>query len=319
MKRCMLLLVLLLQVLSLACGLYDLYHPDPAAEIPDVASVVPGTPEPGTTAAEHMIPTANADLGAAADPAVSVSAAGDQQTYTVQPGDTLTGIAIRTGVPLPDLLEVNVITEPDHIAVGDVFIIPASSYAEVEREGARGYHIVQAGETLDAIAQRFAIPGPQLAKTNDLVSPDLLRVGQWLEIAVDAMAPTVRDSRRLIIVDLTRQRVRAYDNETRVLDAVASTGMPPYATQTGTFSVLNKLPDAYSAAYDLTMPYWLGIYWAGDLQNGFHALPIDAAGQRLWAGYLGRPASYGCITLEDADAAALYDWAEVGTPVVIWY
>jgi lipoprotein-anchoring transpeptidase ErfK/SrfK len=67
------------------------------------------------------------------------------------------------------------------------------------------------------------------------------------------------------------------------------------------------------------MPYWLGIYWAGSLQNGIHALPIQANGQKLWDGYLGQPVSFGCIILSTQNAATLYNWAPVGTAVdVVW-
>ncbi|NLE99632.1 MAG: L,D-transpeptidase, partial [Anaerolineales bacterium] len=65
--------------------------------------------------------------------------------------------------------------------------------------------------------------------------------------------------------------------------------------------------------------HWLGIYWAGSIENGIHALPVMSNGQTLWAGYLGRPVSFGCIVLGTADAAALYNWAEIGTPVQIRY
>ena len=34
-------------------------------------------------------------------------------------------------------------------------------------------------------------------------------------------------------------------------------------------------------------------------------------------GYLGRPVSYGCIVIGVDEAAALYDWAELGMLVVI--
>jgi lipoprotein-anchoring transpeptidase ErfK/SrfK len=64
------------------------------------------------------------------------------------------------------------------------------------------------------------------------------------------------------------------------------------------------------------MPHWLGIYWAGGSENGIHALPLKD-GNKLWAGYLGSPISYGCIVLDTADAAALYEWADLGTPVEI--
>jgi hypothetical protein len=67
------------------------------------------------------------------------------------------------------------------------------------------------------------------------------------------------------------------------------------------------------------MPNWLGIYWAGNLENGIHALPILPGGGRLWDGYLGTPVSYGCIILGITEAQQLWDWAEIGVPVDIQY
>ena len=85
----------------------------------------------------------------------------------------------------------------------------------------------------------------------------------------------------------------------------------------GNFKVLEKISMAYASTWDLDMPYWLGIYWAGSTQNGIHALPILSSGRRLWEGYLGRRVSYGCVILGTEEAKTLYDWAEVGTPVHI--
>ena len=83
------------------------------------------------------------------------------------------------------------------------------------------------------------------------------------------------------------------------------------------YSVLDKIPNAYAWTWDLWMPNWLGIYWAGSLENGIHALPFQSNGWRLWEGYLGTPVSYGCVILGVDEAQLLYDWAEVGTPVEI--
>jgi len=89
------------------------------------------------------------------------------------------------------------------------------------------------------------------------------------------------------------------------------------ATRVGLFQVQSKIPNAYGSTWDIWMPYWLGIYWAGGSENGIHALPILSNGQELWAGYLGRPVSYGCVVLHPSDAEWLYHWAELGTPVEI--
>lgn len=126
------------------------------------------------------------------------------------------------------------------------------------------------------------------------------------------------ESGKLILVDISEQHMYVYENGTLVYSFVVSTGMNG-STRVGTFSVLNKIPSAYGSTWNIWMPNWLGIYWSGHLQNGIHALPILPNGQRLWAGYLGTPISYGCVVLGAYESELLYYWAEVGTPVVIQY
>ena len=105
-----------------------------------------------------------------------------------------------------------------------------------------------------------------------------------------------------------------YQNGQLLWNWPVSTGRPGQATVVGRYKVLNKIPNAYAYTWSLQMPYWLGIYWAGSLQNGIHALPIQAGGRRLWEGYLGQRVSYGCVILSTQNAASLYNWAPVGTP-----
>jgi len=120
-----------------------------------------------------------------------------------------------------------------------------------------------------------------------------------------------------IEVNVSKQRLTAWEGERLVYNFVCSTGKSGTPTRYGRFSVISKLPEAYSSAWGLRMPYWLGIYWAGGSENGIHGLPILSSGQTLWAGYLGQPISYGCIVLDTWAARQLYDWAEIGTEVII--
>lgn len=126
------------------------------------------------------------------------------------------------------------------------------------------------------------------------------------------------ESGKLILVDISEQHMYVYENGMLVYSFVVSTGMNG-GTRAGEFSILNKIPSAYGSTWNIWMPNWLGIYWSGHLQNGIHALPILPNGQRLWAGYLGTPISYGCVVLGTYESELLYNWAEVGTPVVIQY
>ena len=127
--------------------------------------------------------------------------------------------------------------------------------------------------------------------------------------------PTYSGSKH-IQVDISEQHMYVFNGDTLVYSFIASTGMGN-STRVGTFSVLNKIPNAYGATWNIWMPNWLGIYWSGSLQNGIHALPILSNGATLWAGYLGTPISYGCVVLDTYDAQILYGWADIGTPVEI--
>jgi lipoprotein-anchoring transpeptidase ErfK/SrfK len=129
-------------------------------------------------------------------------------------------------------------------------------------------------------------------------------------------APPAYSGNKRIVVDISEQHMYVYEGDNLVYSFIASTGMGN-STRIGTFSVLNKIPNAYGATWNIWMPDWLGIYWSGSLQNGIHALPILPNGATLWAGFLGTPISYGCVVLDTYDAQVLYNWADIGTPVEI--
>ena len=169
--------------------------------------------------------------------------------------------------------------------------------------------------TLTPEALQFAEAFP----TNTAVSVAeavIVEVSQPSENNFAAQAPVNYSGGKYILVDISDQHMYVYDGEYLIYSFVASTGMNN-ATRTGSFSVLDKIPNAYGATWNIWMPNWLGIYWAGSLENGIHALPILPNGATLWAGFLGSPISYGCVVLDTFDSQLLYEWAEVGVPVEI--
>ena len=173
-------------------------------------------------------------------------------------------------------------------------------------------YVVQYGDALFGIAQRYYVDSFALARVNGLASASGLRVGQLLRVSGPGLTPLKR-----IMVDISQQHLYAYEGDDVAFSFVCSSGKAPYYTRTGEFHVQSKIPNAYGSTWDIWMPHWLGIYWAGGTENGIHALPLMPNGTTLWAGYLGRPVSYGCIVLGTYDAKRLYDWAEMGTPVEI--
>jgi lipoprotein-anchoring transpeptidase ErfK/SrfK len=158
---------------------------------------------------------------------------------------------------------------------------------------------------------------PVFAENAFVVIEDLPPVtGNGYDSTMQYDSPPSYSGSKYIQVDISEQHMYVYDGENLVYSFIASTGMGN-STRVGTFSVLNKIPNAYGATWNIWMPNWLGIYWSGGLQNGIHALPILSNGATLWAGYLGTPISFGCVVLDTYDAQVLYDWADIGTPVEI--
>ncbi len=91
---------------------------------------------------------------------------------------------------------------------------------------------------------------------------------------------------KYILVDISEQHMYVYEGDVLLYSFVASTGVNN-ATRVGTFAVQSKIPNAYGSTWDIWMPEWLGIYWAGGLENGIHALPICRTappyGKAIWA------------------------------------
>jgi LysM repeat protein len=180
------------------------------------------------------------------------------------------------------------------------------------------FHVVVPGDVVSAIATAYGVSEAVLVAANDLADPDLIYVGQRLFVPNPALRPAQPAGKR-IIINLTQQRLYAYEGTSPVLETPVTTGRPGSETLAGTFAVQSKLETAYSSYYRVQMPYWLGIYWAGALENGIHTMPRREDGTTGWDDNLGTPSTPGCVILGYDSAARLYRWAEVGTPVVIAY
>lgn len=98
------------------------------------------------------------------------------QTYTVQSGDTLSGIAQRFGTTVGAIASLNGISNPDLIYAGQVLQIPRGSSSSSQT------YTVQSGDTLSGIAQRFGTTVSAIASLNGISNPNLIYAGQVLQI-----------------------------------------------------------------------------------------------------------------------------------------
>lgn len=132
--------------------------------------------------------------------AASVARATSSETsHTVKAGETLGGIASRTGVSVSAIAAANDLAEPYVVRVGQTLAIPrgpasVKTAARVIPAAARPapitggdpasetLHVVAPGETLGGIAQRAEVPRVLIAEANGLAPPYVVKVGQKLHI-----------------------------------------------------------------------------------------------------------------------------------------
>lgn len=206
-------------------------------------------------------------------------------TYTVRPGDTLAKIAAAHGVSLADLIAVNAITNPNVLYTGQTITLP---------EGAR------VPDQTDPVIP----PSPQPTQAPDPVDPPAEEPTPPAEEPDD---PAPQDG-RWIDVDLSEQALTAYEGSIPVRSTLVSTGLPNTPTPVGQFSIWIKLryDDMAGPGYYIEdVPYVMYFHQG----YGLHGV--------TWHGNFGHPMSHGCVNLPTAEAAWLFDWAEVGTVVVI--
>lgn len=101
---------------------------------------------------------------------------GDEVSHTVRAGETLSGIALRYGVSVDELIAANGLNNPNLIYVGQELIIPRLTAA-----GGQVY-TVRAGDTLSVIARRYGISIDDIVAANGLTNRDSIFAGQQLNI-----------------------------------------------------------------------------------------------------------------------------------------
>ena len=156
---------------------------------------------------------------------------------------------------------------------------------------------------------------PQRVQSAWYVAADYVR--PFFSDGVHVLQPgTTASTSKHILVDRSTQMLYAYDGDTLFMQQAVSTGLDGTPTPRGTFVVYKKTPTRYmqgplpgvsSQYYDLP-----GVPW--DLYFTRQGGAIHGA---YWHNAFGREYSHGCVNLPLDKARELYDWAEVGTRVVV--
>lgn len=110
--------------------------------------------------------------------------------YTVQSGDTLSGIAVEYNTTTATLTSLNNLSNPNLIYVGQVLKVAGSSTSvststsssSASQATTSGTYTVKAGDTLSSIASSYNTTTAALASANSISNANLIYVGQVLKV-----------------------------------------------------------------------------------------------------------------------------------------
>ena len=128
-----------------------------------------------------------------------------ENLYVIKAGDSLSKIAVKHGVNFRELAELNQISDPNKIRIGQKLILPdyakpsqsppaakpAASAKPTAAAGEGGAYEVKAGDSLSKIAVAHKVALKDLAAANQITDYNKIRIGQKLVIpgAAKAEAP----------------------------------------------------------------------------------------------------------------------------------
>ncbi|NJM20214.1 MAG: L,D-transpeptidase [Richelia sp. RM2_1_2] len=137
--------------------------------------------------------------------------------------------------------------------------------------------------------------------TNKALGNNMQRISQ-------KVSQLKKSNKRWIQVDLSEQRLIAWQGNKAVFGVIVSTGKRTTPTPIGVFNIYTKLNKTRMKGDDYDIPdvphtmYYQGGY-------GIHGA--------YWHNNFGTPVSHGCVNLAPNQAKKLFNWASVGTTVVV--
>lgn len=132
------------------------------------------------------------------DAPVAPATPAQSSSYVVAAGDTLWGIASAFHTSVAAIQLANGMTDSTLIRIGKTLTIPGgsapaipSAASPLPQTASPGTYVVQSGDTLWSIAQKFGTSVAALTQFNNVANASLIRVNQTLSIPAGAKAPAV--------------------------------------------------------------------------------------------------------------------------------
>ncbi len=127
-------------------------------------------------------------------------------------------------------------------------------------------------------------------------------------------APDGTGAGRRIVYCISCQRVWLVEDDEYVSSYYAVSGRRGFP-RTGTYKVIRRINPGIHGT--LRLPYFVGFTFGNSTDVGFHGIPLSGSHPIQTDSELGHYHSAGCVRESQADARHLWDWAPMGTKVVV--
>lgn len=175
------------------------------------------------------------------------------------------------------------------------------------------------GDAGDGGAAAAVAPVAQPSETPTASETPTPEVEQSEEPVVEEDAlPADSGTGRRIVFSESEQRVWLVSKGKQVERTYLVSGSLSDNLDPGTYEVYSRSEQAWGIDDSGTMEFFVR-FTQGDTGAaiGFHTIPVDEGKPVQTAAQLGTPQSHGCIRQKRADAIALWDFAPIGTTVVV--
>lgn len=133
----------------------------------------------------------------------------------------------------------------------------------------------------------------------------------------DTALPEGSGNGKRVVFSESRQRVWLVTGAKKVERTYPVSGSVYDNLDPGTYEVYSRSEQAWGIDDSGTMKYFVRFTQGENAAIGFHTIPIDEGKPVQTVAQLGTPLSHGCIRQKTPDAVALWDFAPLGTTVVV--
>jgi hypothetical protein len=183
----------------------------------------------------------------------------------------------------------------------------------VSEDGAK--RVVVAGQNGRALADPGSLQGQAKLSAKNVLAGKGLQFNTPLKTTpFHAVTPANFD--KLIVSDITTKKMWAFQNGKQVNNWLVSAGKPTTPTPLGQFKIYAKFTvqdmrgnNLDGSTYFQPHVRWISYFHEGSAIHGVYWHPLS------WFGNIN--SSHGCIGVPDNQAKWIFDWAPVGTTVIV--